>query len=237
MRDSAADPDRSPALEGLHGPWREATLEPGRGATRSEHTGCGWPRSSRRPRDVLLLRFEDPSGARTARRVAGRVTTWILVLPIDAHIRHYSLCGRLDERGSYTVRRSAGRRRAGVARSRSMTATSWSAPRCWFAGRAGNFPLVRRNRPTCCWQPAVSGIHAAVRDGSVAGPGRLPTAGRSCTARGRRMPWHFVRSSDSSAVTALRFVAQDTQGIAGLRLRDPRRRYPAGTAVYCCGAG
>src|SRR5258708_36256627 len=91
-----------------------AALEPGRGAARSGHrlrVAAVEPAA----RDVLLLRFEDPSGAELPPWQAGDHLE--LGLP-STLIRHYSLCGRLGERGSYTVAVSrAGDGRGGASES------------------------------------------------------------------------------------------------------------------------
>lgn len=200
-----------------------ATVEPGRGAARSEHrlrVAAVEPAA----RDVLLLRFEDPSGAELPPWQAGDHLE--LVLP-SALIRHYSLCGQLDERSSYTV--AVLRVADGRGGSIEIHDSDLVGTKMLVRGPRSNFPLV--DAPSYLLLAGGIGITP------------LFAMARSLARAGA--DWSLVygaRSPDAMAFRAelgqlggdrVRFVAQDTQGIPDFAtILDAA---PAGTAVYCCG--
>lgn len=200
-----------------------ATVEPGRGAARSEHrlrVAAVEPAA----RDVLLLRFEDPSGAELPPWQAGDHLE--LVLP-SALIRHYSLCGQLDERGSYTV--AVLRVADGRGGSIEIHDSDLVGTKMLVRGPRSNFPLV--DAPSYLLLAGGIGITPLFA--------MAQSLARACAdwslvyGAGRRMPWHFVRSSDSSVAIAC---------VSSLRTptayrTSPRSSTPLRPARRCTAAG
>jgi tetrachlorobenzoquinone reductase len=199
------------------------TVQPPRATARCEHrlrVAAAEPAAQ----DVLLLRFEDPCGAELPPWQAGDHLE--LVLP-SSLIRHYSLCGRLDERGSYTVAVL----RVGDGRGGSIEIhdSDLVGTEMLVRGPRSNFPLV--DAPS--YQLLAGGI------------GITPLFAMAQSLARAGADWTLVYGARSAEAMAfrpeleqlgrdrVRFVAQDTQGIPDFAsILDAS---PAGTAVYCCG--
>ncbi len=174
--------------------------------------------------NVLLLRFEDPSGGELPAWSAGDHLE--LVLP-SSRIRHYSLCGRQQDRSSYTV--AVLRVADGRGGSIEIHHSDLVGQELLVRGPHSNFPLVQAS----AYLLLAGGI------------GITPLYAMAQSLAGAGADWSLVYGARSGKAMAfrseleqlggdrVRLVAQDVEGIpAFARILDAA---PAGAAVYCCG--